>query len=154
AVPAAAVPAVTTGAAGAAAVGAAGEAVEQAAARPGSGLGDAAEDAGQRVFRACPRVLVGLGGVADLFADRGVPVGGAPRVVAAEDPLVVAVYRPAVELGEPDDRERVRVPLQLQQLQHAVPQVRHRVVLVRLLAERVGVELGQVRAAGQLHQRP
>src|SRR5580698_1703681 len=67
------------------------EAVEQPARRPGAGLRDAAEDTDERVFRAAPRVLVGLGRVARLFAHRRAPVGVATGVVAAEDPLVVAV---------------------------------------------------------------
>src|ERR1700733_14141584 len=43
-------------------------AVEQPARRPGAGLRDAAEDADERVLRAAPRVLVGLGRVARLLA--------------------------------------------------------------------------------------
>src|SRR5580700_2609548 len=92
------------------------EAVEQPARRPRAGLRDAAEDADERVFRAAPRVLVGLGRVARLVAHRRVPVGVATGVVAAEDPLVVTVGGPVVKLGEPDDGERVGVALQLQQL--------------------------------------
>ena len=61
---------------------------------------------------------------------------------------------PVVQLGEPDHRERVRLALELQELQDAVPQIGYGVVLMRLLAERVRVQLGQLRAAGQLHQHP
>jgi glutamate 5-kinase len=144
--------------AAAAAVAAAGaavlQAVEQAAGRPGAGLGHAAEHADQRVLGPVPRVLVGLGRVPDLLADRGAAVGVPARVVAAQDAVVLAVGGPVVQLGEPDHRERVRLALELQELQDAVPQVGYGVVLMRLLAERVRVQLGQLRAAGQLHQHP
>src|SRR4029453_7819672 len=89
------------------------QAVEQAASRPGSGLGHAAEDPDQRVLGPVPRFLVGLGGVPDLVADRGAGVVVPARVVAAEDPLVLAVGGPVVELGEPDHRERMCGALQL-----------------------------------------
>ena len=59
-----------------------------------------------------------------------------------------------VKLGEPDHRERVRIALELQDLQHAVPQVRHRVVLTGLFAERISVHLGQPYTARELHQPP
>src|SRR6185437_16718758 len=77
------------------------QAVEQAAGRPGSGLGHAAEDPDQRVLGPVPRVLVGLGRVPDLLADRGVAVVLPARVVAAQDALVLTVGGPVVELGEP-----------------------------------------------------
>src|SRR5438477_7501145 len=93
------------------------QAVEQAAGRPGAGLGHAAEDADQRVLGPVPRVLVGLGRVPDLFGDRGVAVVLPAGVVAAEDALVLAVGRPVVQLGEPDHRERVGGALELQDLQ-------------------------------------
>src|SRR5690348_17986145 len=63
------------------------QAVEQAASRPGPGLGHAAEDPDQRVLGPGPRFLVGLGRVPDLVADRGAGVVVPARVVAAEDPL-------------------------------------------------------------------
>src|SRR5580700_2698730 len=94
--------------------------VEQAAAGPRGALRDAAEDADQRVLGPGPRVLVRLGGVPNLVADGGAAVGLPARVVAAEDPLVLAVRGPVVEHGEPDHRERVGVPLQLHDLQDAV----------------------------------
>src|SRR5580704_4777430 len=53
------------------------EAIEQAARRPGAGLRDAAEDADERVFRAAPRVLVGLSRIARLIAHRSAPHGAA-----------------------------------------------------------------------------
>src|SRR3984957_15124809 len=121
---------VVVAAAAAGAAAAVGHPVEQAAAGSRRALRDAAEDADQRVLGPAPRLLVGLGGVPDLLAHRGVGVLVPARVVAAEDPLVLAVRGPVVELSEPDQRERARVPLQLQDLQDAVPQVRHRVVLV------------------------
>src|SRR5580704_12055747 len=100
---------VVAAAAGAAA--AVGHPVEQAAAGSRRALRDAAEDADQRVLGPAPRLLVGLGGVPDLLAHRGVGVLVPARVVAAEDPLVLAVRGPVVELSEPDHRERVGVPL-------------------------------------------
>src|SRR5690349_23863969 len=83
------------------------QAVEQAAGRPGPGLGHAAEDADQRVLGPVPRVLVGPGRVLDLFADRGGAVVVPARVVAAQDAVVLAVGGPVVQLGEPDHRERM-----------------------------------------------
>jgi glutamate 5-kinase len=133
---------------------AAAEAVEDAAARVRERVGDAAEDPGERVLRPAPRVLIGLGRVAHFIAEGRVAVVVAAGVVAAEDALVFAVRDPVVELGEPHDGERVRVALELEQLQDAVAQVGHRVVLAGLLAEGVRVQLGQVRPARQLHQRP
>jgi len=130
------------------------EPVEQAAAGPRRALRHPAEDPDQRVLGPAPRVLVGLGRVPGFLADRGAGVVVPARVVAAEDALVLAVRGPVVQFGEPDHGMRVGGALQLHNLQDAVPQVRHRVVLVRLLAECVRVELGQLRAAGQLHQRP
>src|SRR5690348_18167973 len=88
--------AVAAAAAGAAVL----EAVEEAAGRPGAGLGHAAEDADQRVLGPAPRLLVGLGRVPDLLGDRGVTVVVPARVVAAEDAVVLAVGRPVVQLGE------------------------------------------------------
>src|SRR5205814_6561949 len=67
------------------------EAVEQAAHGPGAGLGDAAQDARQRVLGAVPGVLVGLGGVAHLVGELRVAVVVPARVVPAEDPVVLAV---------------------------------------------------------------
>ena len=55
--------------------------------------------------------------------------------------LVLALGHPAVELGETDHGERVGTALQLKQLQQALPHVGHRVVLVRLLVERIVAEL-------------
>ena len=130
------------------------QAVEQAASRPGPGLGHAAEDPDQRVLGPVPRFLVGLGRAPDFLADRGAAVVLPARVVAVEDALVLPVGGPVVELGEPDHRERMGGALQLEDLQDAVTQVGHCVVLVRLLAERVRVQLGQLRTAGQLHQYP
>src|SRR6185503_5262195 len=98
------------------------QAVEQAASRPGPGLGHAAEDPDQRVLGPVPRFLVGLGRVPDLLADRGAAVVLPARVVAAENALVLAVGGPVVELGEPDHRERMGGALQLEDLQNAVAQ--------------------------------
>src|SRR5207342_458009 len=118
------VPAVPAAAGAAGAAGAAVlQAVEQAARGPGPGLGHAAEDPDQRVLGPVPRVLVGLGRVPDLLADRGAAVVLPARVVAAEDALVLAVGGPVVELGEPDHRERMGGALKLEDLQDAVAQV-------------------------------
>ncbi len=75
-------------------------------------------------------------------------------VLAGQDRLVVLLGHPPVQLGEPDHGERVRVALQLQQLDEPFPDVGDGVVLVRLLPERVVAQLGHLGAAGQLHQRP
>src|SRR6266566_2383225 len=75
----------------AAAAAAVPEAVEEAARRAGAGLRHAAEDADQRVLGPVPRVLVGLGRVLDLLADRGAAVVVPARVVAAQDAVVLAV---------------------------------------------------------------
>src|SRR5579859_7435573 len=85
-----AVAAARVAAAARAAAAVAAEAVEQAAHRPRAGLGDPAQDAREGVLRAVPRVLVGPGRVADLFAEGGVAVGVPARVVPAQDPVVVA----------------------------------------------------------------
>src|SRR6266699_6126067 len=115
--------------------------------------GHAADRADQRVGRAVPGVLVRLGGGLELVAHRGAGVRVAARVVAGQDVAVLALGRPAVQLGEPDDRERVRRADELEQLDQALAHIGYAVVLARLLEERVVAKLGELRTAGQFHQR-
>src|SRR5215468_6325398 len=88
--------------------GAGGEPVEQPCAGVDCAGRDPAHGTDQRIRAAVPRVLVGLCRGAELVADAGAGVVLAALVVAAQDVAVLAVLCPPVELGEPDNRERVR----------------------------------------------
>ena len=78
----------------------------------------------------------------------------AQRVVAGQHLGVLPAPDPATQLRGPQHREGVGLPLQREQLEHAVPQVPDRVVLGGLGQERVDLHLADPGPAGGLHQRP